>query len=268
MLQKTFGIYSEDIKDARLFIEAGETHISFCARTDAGAAVQGFELFRFDAADAKDAHSLMREIKLNSNLLGISFTGFTIIWEHATCVCLPAHLSNSSTDEAYLDVAFGPSNDDDVFRVQVKGIQLLYRINKSWVKALSSYFPNAHTTHKWAYMVQENEIEESGLRIVFYADHYIVLLLKNNALQFVQSFAYQTPEEVLYDLLNIGLQYDVPVQQTPLIVSGTIDLRSQLYDVLYRYFERLEIAEVKQQWFELPGFSEFPLHYFSPFVQF
>jgi hypothetical protein len=99
------------------------------------------------------------------------------------------------------------------------------------------------------------------------ADQFLVAVFKDKAIQILQSYNYQTPDDVSYYLLSICNRFQISQEKVVLIVSGLLDEQSRLYQELLKYFLHV-------QWDRLPDgvrldsvFSQFPSHYFSPLLK-
>jgi hypothetical protein len=88
-----------------------------------------------------------------------------------------------------------------------------------------------------------------------------VRLVKNGTTQLINTFNYQTAEDVSYTLLNICQQFDVP--NIALTISGLLERKSALFKEIYKYFETIEMAPLPdcQEYHE--EILAYPSHYFS-----
>ena len=99
------------------------------------------------------------------------------------------------------------------------------------------------------------------------ADQFLVVVFKDKAIQLLQSYTYQTPDDVSYYLLSICNRFQISQDKVTLIVSGLLDEQSRLFQELLKYFLHV-------QWDQLPDnvqmdavFSPYPSHYFSPLLK-
>ena len=86
------------------------------------------------------------------------------------------------------------------------------------------------------------------------------MALKNGQLQLAQIYPFTAPLDVVYYLLMISAQYDLPQAETKLILSGLLDEASALYKELYQYYTQVEFAYHPD--FSLPP-TDYHQHYFS-----
>jgi hypothetical protein len=82
----------------------------------------------------------------------------------------------------------------------------------------------------------------------------------------LQTYGYDTPDDVSWHLLDLCSRFNLDNQQVLLRISGLLDEQSVLYQELLKYF-------LKTEWEALPGnkslhkvFEAYPSHYFSPLL--
>src|SRR5512135_509675 len=92
MVQKTFGIYSEELSGCNLFIETGNDYIACCCKEKSSGNIKAFELFNFRAESAKDFTTLFKTVQLLSRLLVTHFDNVYAVWGHDCNACIPNEL--------------------------------------------------------------------------------------------------------------------------------------------------------------------------------
>jgi len=273
MLQKTFSIYNNEMEGCRLFIEAGKKHMAcWCKDAETGA-LKGFELFQFEVDEKTGINDVLGEIRLYSKLLnrGINPEAITIETEEAMAV--PQALYSDGYGEGYLGLLFGDSLTPSKVSSQPVGEQVVVsRQYNDQEQALNSHFRNPAFSHKFGLLLKKygNDAAagSTGNRIylIFYTSHFILTAFKNNNLQIMRSISYSTSEDALYSIMQVCSQYDMPHSDTIIIASGLIDTASNLYNTLYSYLEHFTLESNEEQAFDAPGFSDYPAHYFLPFL--
>jgi len=101
----------------------------------------------------------------------------------------------------------------------------------------------------------------------------LTAIYRNRSLQLIQSFAYTTPEDVVYHLLHCCEQLGLSQDDCLLHISGYIDEDSALFTEIKKYFLRLEFDKfegahdvqepMQEELTENSAPSEYPAHYFS-----
>jgi hypothetical protein len=104
------------------------------------------------------------------------------------------------------------------------------------------------------------------LHIIFYHSHFIITAVRDKELQLIQRLVYNSVYEVVYHILNVCERLAMPINETYIVISGLIDLKSALYAELYKYVYHLHIDEAGETAFDKAILSDYPAHYFIPFI--
>ncbi|WP_147313895.1 DUF3822 family protein [Deminuibacter soli] len=270
MVQKTFAIYTQLEGTARLYIEAGMSQLACWIKDLQTGQVQAFELFEFDQDKALiNFGEIFRLIKLHSKILESSYAGTTIIWENEECLLVPEKYAYRVSAGDYLDMVYGHAPGAITAQQPALTANAIFRAPRSWKEELDKHFPFAKYTHKFQGIYAGNHATDitDGVRVFFYRGHFFLILYRDSQLQLIRRFAYQTPEDVVYYILNTFEQYDLSPAETDVCISGLIDLRSALYSELYKYLQNLKVEEYNDEGMEDAAFGEYPYHYFLPFLK-
>lgn len=273
MLQKTFGIANDVVDGCRLFIEAGKKHVAcWCKDAETGA-VKGFELFQFDVDDKTVLNDVLGEIRLYSKLLNRGLTLETVFIESEEAMPVPRELYREEDAEQYLCLLFGSSlMPCHVISRPVGKQVIISRQYNEQVNALNSHFKNPVFKHKFSVLLNKylhdaaEGSQSNRVYVIFYSTHFILTAFKGNTLQLIRSISFSTGEDALYNIMQVCSQYNMPLGETSIIASGLIDTASNLYNVLYGYLEHFTFESNAAQAFEAEGFTDYPTHYFLPFL--
>lgn len=267
MVQKTFGIYDADLNKGKLFIELGKNHLAAWTRDTVENKICSLELFQFTNLDAEYFATSWQEIQLLSKLLGRTGNTPVIILENEDCSLIPEDLLNEDQLKKEFSLMHnGPVENLQVERSPVAEMVLVNDIHIDALAEIQKTFPSAVTKHKYAEILRQMKSREEAncIKIYFYTSYFIAVVFKENQLQLLRHFSFQTPEDALYYILLACKQSGLP-QTTPVEASGMIDTDSPLYKTLYRYLAGFRLETPAASTFVTAGFSEFPLHYFSVF---
>lgn len=270
MVQKTFAIYTGLSGTARLYIEAGISQLACWVKDLQTHQVQAFELFEFDQDKAQaNFQEVFRQIKLFSKILESSYAATTIIWENEECLLVPEKYAYRVPAGDYLDMMYGHAPGAITAQQPAQQVNAIFRAPRSWKDELDKHFPYAKYTHKFQGIFAGNHSTdiENGVRILFYRGHFFLVLYRDSQLQLIRRFAYQTPEDVVYHILNTFGQYDLSPAETEVCISGLIDLRSALYTELYKYLQNVTVEAYNNEGMDDEAFTEYPYHYFLPFLK-
>ena len=102
--------------------------------------------------------------------------------------------------------------------------------------------------------------------LIFYADRFICFIANAGKLQLMQTWMYQTPEDVSYYLLAVRERFQYNQETFHLRVGGMIDEQSALYTELLKYFLQITRIDIPPGMKTNELLHELPSHYFSPLL--
>ena len=106
------------------------------------------------------------------------------------------------------------------------------------------------------------------IKTIFYADKIVVLIFKDHQLQLVQSFSFQTANDVVYHLLNCCVQFNMSSEEVVLQVSGLVDRQSEVYNELLKYFLHFLFDEIDDSIRIADNLKDqYQAHYYSSFLK-
>lgn len=274
MSKKAFSTYSAatelgGLNNHQLIVELSKHHFS-CLVVTEQLNIVAFELFKLDE-DELDFDDLMMEIMRESRLLDKSYTETKVYANSPFAVLIPAGQFNKQIAEDYLSVSFGEAHRQVMRYDELSadmGIVTAFRLEEEVPEQINRRLIMVEFHHVFSkmaeHLLQQDNKATDKIKVQFYYKHIIVGVMKNSKLHLVQFFNYQTPEDVLYYLLNICQQLGLHTAQVVLEISGMIDLQSALYNELNKYFANIAMEEVNMK--NLPqDFHHYPPHYLSPF---
>ncbi len=106
-----------------------------------------------------------------------------------------------------------------------------------------------------------------SLKVIFYSDKMVALVIKKGIVQLMQTFYYQDTKDVAYYLLNCCHQLDINQEEVRLLVGGLIDRQSALSTELHKYFLQITFEEIDESIKVTDELKELPLHYFSSILK-
>ena len=138
-----------------------------------------------------------------------------------------------------LRLFFGDIQNKQFFtdKVEDKQVKIIYGIEETLPKFLSSKFPQAESLHLASGLLQSKENEFEGLQIVCFQNRFLVKLIQDQQLLFMQQMEFKTAEDVCYHLLNICKQSEV--KDPEINISGMIESNSPLLVEIEKYFSRV-----------------------------
>lgn len=275
MLQKTFGIYADDLDGCSFFVEAGSKHFACWCSDAVSGAVKAFELFQFDTDDKHTISDILRETRLQSNLMDMATGPVTITWNLESALCIPQAFYREDLAGQYLDAMLGTTltGNKTLAEYTPGGQVIITRQPAHYIDALHQHFTGITFTHKFCALLKkyvgsagEDTQAAAYVYVIFYPSYFILTAINNNALQIIRCINYSTAEDALYNIMQVCSVYNMPLSTTAVVASGLIDTASNLYNILYSYIDNFEVAKQDTTVFDAPGFHDHPTHYFLPFI--
>ncbi len=275
MVQKTIGIYSDTssyspFNEDTLIVEVSNEHIACLVKNVKTNSVTAFEFFKLEI-EGGDWDDIFYEIRTNSGLLDKSYEATRIYYNLPENTFIPSYKFTGPNANLFLSLVHGDDAKSSIYHDTVKGdvdFVNAYRIKNNLLETVNRNFLSIQGQHVYTSilnMLAEDETikKEILMKVQFYHAYFIVTVMRNGKLQLMQRFNYQTPEDVLYHLLNVAEKFELVVPRLQL--SGFIDLQSPTYQYLQQHFtdiymELVELEEPMNQ-----KINNYPLHYFSPF---
>ena len=235
----------------------------------------GLRHYNIEEMGEKTCLNIMEEILKEDELLNGKVARVVMVYNYAESSLVPEPYFKSDLNRSLLEIMFGDAEKGLVLSEKIDELPVfnVYRIPPEIHKLFQQKYTSSSYWHYYTLQLSFFQIEKDSpanlarLRIIFYADKFIVGAFREGELLILQSFAYQTPEDVSYYLLSLLDAHDLNHEDVVLKISGLIDEDSILYAELLKYFQHL-------MWDSLPAaidplgiLKEFPGHYFSPLVR-
>jgi len=278
MVQKQISIYGELETEApfnsdQLVMEVGNSHIALMVKYSGKKYVGTFELFQFDSA-LMEWYDIFQQVRTESIILDRSYNDSRIFFNLNEAVVIPANAFNTSAAEAYLTAIHGDSTQHVVKYDNVnvaEGLVNIYRIKRQMNDMVNSNLMMVTPRHIYSKVLENtlnsNEISNGVfLKLQFYYNLMLVVLIKDGKLFLIQSYTYQTADDVLYYLLNIAEQFQLSTTETKVGISGIIDVKSHEFDYIEKLFKKISFSDLKADNLFQNFTGEYPPHYFTPFL--
>lgn len=256
----------------KLVIEAGTKHLACLVKDNNGDGLAAFELYTFHTGEAEDFEGLLDAIAAQSNLLTSVHPAADLFINNDLSVLVPSYKFNKEISEDYLRIAFG---DESTFLKAFDSIDTdpvimnVYRLPVDWHQVLERRFKIDRLRHTYTTIISHAFHQATGgekLYVQFYHSCVIVCAIIDDKLQLIRSIEFDTPDDILYHLLNIAHQLPFTGNNLTLHLSGMIDLQSNLYKELVKYFEQVHSEELGNIQGDNTS-AQHPAHYFTPFCK-
>ncbi len=278
MVQKQISIYGEletetSFHSDQLLLEVSNTHIALMVKFSGKKYVGAFELFQFDS-DQMEWYDIFQQIRTESIILDRSYNDSRVFFNLNEAVVIPAHAFSTSAADAYLTAIHGDSTQHAVKYDNIsvnEGLVNIYRVKKALNDMVNSNLMMVTPRHVYSKLL-ENVLDSKALsngvflKLQFYYDQMLVLLIKDGKLFLIQSYIYQTADDVLYYLLNIAEQFQLSTTEIQVEISGILDVKSHEFDYIEKLFKKISFSDLKEDDLFKNYIGEYPPHYFTPFI--
>lgn len=250
-----------------LLIEAGYEGVSFVYYSKHPSTIQGLFIFHFDKEILADAQADELKHFLHSEELP-AYSDCHICYNYKEFALVPEAMFEEAHSAPILDTLFSSNTNVSNHAIKVKSLEAMgiYRVNQDLEQILLSQYPAAKTHHAIAQQIPQLKGRKDLLYVVVYQHTLKAFLFKDDALQLVQFFEYNSPADVAYHLLNVCEQHQCSTQEMPLLLSGFVDKKSNLFDELYRYFLSIDMDEPVDHIVVSENISQYPAHFFSHLI--
>lgn len=187
-----------------LFIELSANAVRFVDFTDN--IKKEFEFLFKDKKDFRYKEQL-DEFLIDSALKQKDFDECSVSWSGFRSTLIPQNIFSESTPEALFRLCFGlevPSGDIDYNRIPEAGLINLFEI-PLWVKSFFVIrYPRSIIHHEGS-LILRNIFAEPGFKqksvLLVYADSFLLVIIKENKLQFYSIFEYLETDDIVYHFM-------------------------------------------------------------------
>ncbi|MET0464958.1 MAG: DUF3822 family protein [Chitinophagaceae bacterium] len=262
-MKQVFHISSESTPSTGeqvLAVRTGEKHFGFAVTSPSGD-----ELYKLAwYTDASMEENTLQEIYQSHPELGEQFSKVIVCFDHPQSVLVPQVYYNMDDAPALLKTLYGTLNRDLLMTEYVQDwqIQNVYSAPRETAEWISRHFSDSERCHTYTIGLKNSGIAgaEDVLSVDIRPDNFSLIVTRSNKLLLAQTYAYATPADVLYYLLNACRQFSLTQETAQLVLSGLITQESALYRELYNYFLNIQFRE--SGW-NIQGEQQYPAHFFT-----
>ncbi len=246
-----------------LSLSVGQKHAGFAITSKSGLDVYQLAVCSTDNPIAIGWNEKeMKEFFAAYPMLNNIFYTVNLSYDFRESIFIPFSEYKQEDSGLLLNTMFGNRNNALVVAELITEWQLynIYAIPKDIGDWLGDKFPTAQCRHQYSTGIKNiNTADENGyLNIEFRKDDFTLIASKGNHLLLAQTFDYATPGDVIYALLKTCKQFSLSQELVQVVLTGLIDMQSNLYKELYQYFYTIRFREANWQ-----AGNEFPAHFFT-----
>ena len=278
MAKKVVSVYGDiSIKSPfnsdQLIIEIGNHHIACLVKLSVQGELAAVEVYSFNSNE-DEWYDIFQDIRQKSKILNRGFIDTRVYFNLPESVLIPSNLYSEASANEYLQLIHGDTINQVIKSEAINvvpSITVATKIKRGLIDAVNSNLMMI-TTHNTYALFVENLLSPSRvynhilLKVQLYTGEMLVGLLYNNKLQIVQLYAQETPEDILYHLLNVLEQHNLKAEETTLELSGYIEIKTPLYENIKKVFPRITFDMPSDDIIKLHDFTKYPKHYLTPFL--
>jgi hypothetical protein len=266
-LNPSFEIHTSiiDTSVASLFIEIGQHGMSYIIINDASECI-ALATYHFSSGGNTEAvAAFLKEIASSRTFLQEHYKKIHIIYAYPYAILVPHEYMRHELKKDMLELMYGDAHDADIKTDYLYKHHLynVYSVPKQVETAVGYLFSADSSIHLYSLLPDVLKEEGNHLYCIFYQSHFIVMLLKENKLQLIQTFDYKTTEDVAYYLLHLCESFDVKATEIAVHLNGMIDASSSLYQEISKYFLNLTFGSLPKSFTYPESINEYPPHFFS-----
>ncbi|MCX6205938.1 MAG: DUF3822 family protein [Bacteroidetes bacterium] len=278
MVHKLIGFYGDRPEYTpkatdQLAIEIGSDQFVCMVKNASTNEIDAIEFFQIDQSNL-DWSDILFEIKQNSKILGPSYSNTSIFYNFEEALVLPIAKMSATASEDYLSLIFGEDERTDTKFDSINTTLptvTVYRIKKSLTELLNRNFLLFKTQHIYTNILNDllnrENLPSVFLKLIVYQNHFIVVLIKDNELQLIQSYNITNSDDILYFIINIANQTGLSPLQAKLEVSGLVDLHTDLLEQLKKSFGIVSFDLISNQESIKVNPSNYSPYFLTPFFK-
>lgn len=213
------------------------------------------------AAPADEA--LISQIAERQEWLRSSFRSVTVVDYGAANTLVPKALFVAGSEKLFSQLVPGLHHNTITMEDTTADVVNIFQVPSAAYTAFSHLFPAAKWKHHETAVMQQLPTEEATIHLELWFHQLFLFAEQNGKWLLLQQRAYQTPEDVLYHVLNCKQQFGMR-DEVVVTVHGMIEEQSALYKLLHQYILNLEPEQQLLFGFP-PNTSDIPIHTKSSF---
>ena len=213
----------------------------------------------------------LKDIINAEDKLQVGYKSIQITYSTARGTLVPDQYSQNKYHQLIAEANFGENTNEEVTSIRLKPFpdSFLFEVPTSLKTLINDKFPEALITHETIpllWNVLSGKTENSQLAILIRNTYFWLIYIENNRIKFLNSFAYQNDEDILYFLLNVVSQLGIDPEKTPLHSEGLISKKAGIYHRFRQYIKHVQLGEATTDFQYSYLFNQLPDLRFVPLL--
>ncbi len=253
-----------------LTVEIGIHHIALIVKD--GTSIQAFELYEIKD-EISDWNKIFTTLNFQSKITNKKYATTTVFLNTVEALIVPAEKFRAESIEPYLSAVYGNTEnvkcEAEIINIPTKPATI-YRMPLNLIDVLKREFTNPAFKHSYTKILEsvlsEDKMLMEMLKVQFYPKHITVTVIYSNKLMLMQSYPYNSPEDIIYYLLNIVQEFSLNVNSTPVEISGLVNTTSRHFELLENVFGRLSLETISSDGIFTEHLNIANAHLYTPFI--
>jgi hypothetical protein len=279
MQKPAFQIQVSDISDdellqSRLLVEVNPNAFTYVLLNQRNMSPLVVKYFQLEHSKDRPMTEVLRDILEEDEFLKRPVKETLLVYNFPESSLVPEPLFTMDTNRDIIDTIHGNLNKGLILTEKIPWWELfnVYRISPDIHHLLQHQFTAGKYWHYYSLMLKTYKMFDSTdpadcIKVIFYADKMVALIVRDGKVHLVQTFLYQDTKDVAYHLLNCCRQLGIRQEEVRLLVGGLIDRQSTLSEELHKYFLKISFEQIDESIRITDELKELPLHYFSSILK-
>lgn len=226
-------------ENLQLLIQVSDDFFGFTAFNALEKKVKAWVLYQ-----AKNNVSLSEtdliEIKNAQDWLSYTYIKTTIVACDASNTLIPEPLYNKENN--FFNLMYGQKSSSIFFKDQIKIADAVneYVIPNVLYQLIQTHFKNTVWYHNQSLLLQQTASTYARITVAISFHSIFITAEHNNKWMLLQNKPYQSPEDVLYHILNTIKQLGFDGEKTTIVLEGMAEADSALAILLHQYVNNME----------------------------
>ncbi len=268
--------YDEALKKAEsesynLSIQLSMDGIAFCIFDRRLNKFQSIEVGSFETILKNEGFSEFLHKVVNENeWLSLRYHSISIIYECKKSTLIPVPLFTENEKETYSEFNFKLDENSHINYEKLSNLDavILYEIPDQIMETFKTLFPSHRLISQPGVLIESLLILNKNLpaQKKFFVNvrnsALDILIIDKRQLLYFNSFEYKSIEDFIYFVIFVLDQLQINPEEVDLVLSGSIDKNSELFEILYKYVRNIRFQTLPDTFNYSYVFNEVPAHYY------
>jgi hypothetical protein len=231
--------------------------------------VLALKSFHFDQRKTHDAGANLKTAFIDDPLLKEMYRTTKIVFSTPHFTLIPTKFYDENQHVTYFDNLTHLTGFDQIMvdPIDSLNVQNVYLADSQLVAVSKTILPSAKHHHVFSSLILgfQKIAEHRGGHQLFANirdGHLQILFFDGKDFIFGNSFAFKTPQDVIYYLLNCYEQFKLNPEVTPLSISGSLTEHSDIFKYIYRYIRHIGFVPTPPYFRFGQQFTGIPAHFY------